>query len=463
MSEISKRRVALSLHRWLPKSAAATSSEQVNLMALVARVSDDSDSLAELGYDSLTALRHHLAIDETTFETYAQLGMLYFGKLRMPIELVRKLGFARAKLLRPVMENMLYFKKPHVARRIVSHCVNVSLAELENADFLARLAEDAIEGNLPEVADQHSQGEQHDAGELLQEEQRQDVLSTLVKQIVLGPKTRFPKPPADFIVEPRVWLQLTMAVNLPSHVLMVGPAGCGKTELVGKLAAATGRQLARFSFGAMSDPRSSIIGTMHFHPDKGTVFSMSRFAKAIQTPRTVILLDELNRCDRDAFNLLIPLLDGQKYLSLDEAQDSPVVQVADDVCFIASANVGAEYSGARALDAAIRDRFGTQIAMDYPPVEKEIQLLRNRYSGVTDGQASQLVDMARQQRRLAGEGEFEAVVSTRMLLATAEKIHFGIGMADAIEFGLTNHFSGEGGVVSDRVRFRQLTQRYLNK
>lgn len=463
MSEISKQRLALSISRWLPESAAVTSSEQVNMVALLARIHCDASSLKEMGFPSLTALRQKLGIDEVTFEGYRALGELYFVKLRLPIELVRKLGIARAKVLQASVENLLFFNKLQVAKRVITYCVDVPIANLEKKSYLDHLIEDAMNGNLPEFAASAHAEEVLEASDECLEEQKQQVLSTLVKQIYLGPKCRFPAAPTDFIVDPRVWLQLTMAVNLPSHVLMIGPAGCGKTELVGKLATATGRNIARFSFGAMSDPRCSIIGTMHFHPGKGTVFCMSRFAKAIQTPRTIVLLDELNRCDRDAFNLLIPLLDGQKYLSLDEAPDSPVVKVADDVCFIASANVGAEYSGIRSLDAAVRDRFGTQIAMDYPPVEKEMELLLRRYPGISQSHAAQLVDIARQQRRLAGDGEFECVVSTRMLLAAAEKLYFGISLADAIEFGLTNHFSGEGGVVSDRVRFRQLTQRYVSK
>jgi MoxR-like ATPase len=462
MSQIIAPNSDSKINHWLQRSANSSSSEQVNLMALLARANGDDRRLKELGYDSPTALRLQLEMDQASFDTFSNLGRLYFRRLRTPIELIRKLGFARAKALQPAIEKLLDDDNRQAAERLTHYCVHVSLAKLETQDFFEALLDAAISGELPEITPPSSQQDANNH-ELIEEQERQTVLSTLAKQIYLGPKTRFPKRPDDFIVDPRVWLQLTMAANLPSNVLMIGPAGCGKTELVGKLAEATGRKLARFSFGAMSDPRSSIIGTMHFHPERGTVFSLSRFAKAIQVPKIIILLDELNRCDRDAMNLLIPLLDGQRYLSLDEAEESPIVNVADDVCFIASANVGAEYSGIRALDAAIRDRFGTQIAMDYPSAKVESHLLRVRFPGVSEAYAMQLVNIAKQQRRLAAEGEFETVVSTRMLLATGEKIHYGNSLADAIEFSLTNHFSGEGGVVSDRVRFRQLTQRYVGR
>ncbi len=110
-----------------------------------------------------------------------------------------------------------------------------------------------------------------------------------------------------------------MAVNLERAVLVMGPAGCGKTELVSLLANAMSLPLYRFSFGAMSDARTSLIGTTQYSPEKGSYFLQSRFAQAIQSNNGIILLDEFNRCGPDASNILLPLLDGQRYLSMDES------------------------------------------------------------------------------------------------------------------------------------------------
>ena len=218
-----------------------------------------------------------------------------------------------------------------------------------------------------------------------------------------------------------------------------------------------------FSFGAMSEPRTSLIGTTQFEAGKGTVFKPSRFVDGIQQPGAVILLDELNRCDRDAYNLLIPLLDGQRYLSLDEASSAPVIHVADNVCFIATANIGslAEYSGTRALDSALRDRFHTQIPLGFPPKDAEFSLIERKYPRLPPLDLGQLLIIATKQRQMWAEGEFEFGISTRMLIACAEQLHFGTPIRDAITFCLSNHFSDAGGTMSDRTRFRQLCSQFL--
>ena len=66
-------------------------------------------------------------------------------------------------------------------------------------------------------------------------------------------------------------------------------------------------------------------------------------------------LDELSRAGRDAFNILLPLLDGQGYLPLDEAEDAAVVHRAPGVSFLATANLGMEYTGTEPLDLALKD------------------------------------------------------------------------------------------------------------
>ena len=48
---------------------------------------------------------------------------------------------------------------------------------------------------------------------------------------------------------------------------------------------------------------------------------------------------------------------GQRYLRLDEADGQATVKVADGVTFVATANIGNEYTATRQLDKALHDRF----------------------------------------------------------------------------------------------------------
>ena len=163
---------------------------------------------------------------------------------------------------------------------------------------------------------------------------------------------------------------------------MTGPAGCGKTLAAKSLINGLDRPNFYFNLGATQDPRATLIGNVHFEKSKGTYFSESLFVKAIQTPNAIILLDELTRAHPDAWNILMTVLDqGQRYLRLDEADGQSTIKVAEGVCFVATANIGNEYTATRQLDKALLDRF-VVIEMDTLTDEEEHGLLAYLYPTV---------------------------------------------------------------------------------
>ena len=121
------------------------------------------------------------------------------------------------------------------------------------------------------------------------------------------------------------WKYLIRSAVRGKNIMMVGPAGCGKTLVNG-----LDRPDFYFNLGATQDPRATLIGNVQFDKEKGTHFSESLFVKAIQTPNAVILMDELSRAHPDAWNILMTVLDyGQRYLRLDEAEGQDTIKVAD--------------------------------------------------------------------------------------------------------------------------------------
>ena len=171
------------------------------------------------------------------------------------------------------------------------------------------------------------------------------------------------------------WKYLVRSGVRGKNIMMTGPAGCGKTMAAKSLVNSLDRPDFYFNLGATQDPRSTLIGNTHFNTDKGTYFSESLFVKAIQTPNAVILLDELSRAHPDAWNILMTVLDyGQRYLRLDEANGSDTIKVADGVTFVATANIGNEYTSTRVMDKALLDRF-TIVEMDVLSEEDESSLL----------------------------------------------------------------------------------------
>ena len=96
----------------------------------------------------------------------------------------------------------------------------------------------------------------------------------------------------------------------------------------------------------------------------------------------MILLDELSRAHPDAWNILMTVLDsGQRYLRLDEQKEQATIKVAEGVTFIATANIGNEYTSTRVMDKALMDRF-TIVEMDVLNEEEESTLLNYMFPNV---------------------------------------------------------------------------------
>lgn len=178
------------------------------------------------------------------------------------------------------------------------------------------------------------------------------------------------------------WKYLVRSAVRGKNIMMTGPAGCGKTMAAKCAVNALERPDFYFNLGATQDPRATLIGNTHFNQDEGTYFSESAFVKAIQTPDAVILLDELSRAHPDAWNILMTVLDyGQRYLRLDEQDGQKTINVADGVTFIATANIGNEYTSTRVMDKALMDRF-TIVEMDVLSEEDENSLLTYMFPNV---------------------------------------------------------------------------------
>jgi midasin (ATPase involved in ribosome maturation) len=266
-----------------------------------------------------------------------------------------------------------------------------------------------------------------------------------------------PKPDETYIINDNVGnlfkiLQISRQ-NCPQNVKLVGPHGCGKTELAIQFAARLKLPLLIMDCANLREARdwfgykSAREGTVFWHE--------SQFVKAVSAGNHVILLDELNRANPHLLNTLMPLLDARRFTYLEEKGDK--ICVGPGTVFFASMNEGAGYTGTSALDRAIRDRFPRAVELTYLGEQDEIKLLMKRV-GVSEEIATRLVQMANKIREDATglTASLTDSMSTRQLIAAAHD--FAIGGVDTLTFTIINHFSADGDDDSERIRVQNIIQ-----
>jgi len=216
--------------------------------------------------------------------------------------------------------------------------------------------------------------------------------------------------------------------------------------------------------GATQDPRASLIGNVHFDKKKGTFFSESLFVKAIQTENAVIVLDELTRAHPDAWNILMTVLDqGQRYLRLDEADGQETIKVADGGTFIATANIGNEYTATRQLDKALMDRF-TVIEMDLLNDEEELGLLKYMFPTVDESELKNISSITHLTRIEAqtDNPRITSGVSTRTSVEIAGLLFDGFSLIEAADITIYPQYDATGGVDSERTFVKQIVQKFVS-
>ena len=286
--------------------------------------------------------------------------------------------------------------------------------------------------------------------------EHQEVLNFIHSSYSLKPKA--------LMMSELKWKYLIRGAVRGKNIMMTGPAGCGKTMAAKAVVNSLDRPDFYFNLGATQDPRATLIGNTHFDSKKGTYFSESNFVKAIKTPNAVILLDELSRAHPDAWNILMTVLDsGQRYLRLDEANGQETIKVADGVTFIATANIGNEYTSTRVMDKALMDRF-TIVEMDVLSEDDEYELLTYMFPSVDSGVLGNVAKIAALTRTESSSetARLGSGISTRTTVELSGLLFDGFSLEEASEVSIYPQYDGTGGVDSERTFVKQIVQKFCD-
>jgi len=300
-------------------------------------------------------------------------------------------------------------------------------------------------------------------GDVVEEDTTEKEIEPIIDDSVIGKLKASVEIPEEFKFKDNMTFY-TMLRNIfrNKYILITGPSGCGKSSLGKILADITNKPFHQFNFGDSMNPAAKLLGDTKYNQEDGTWFKPSRFVSALQDKAgSFIMLDEVTR-DRtgDLSNILMPVLDGQRYLALDESDDADIVQLNTNVFFFATANIGREYLGAaHDLDRAWKDRFtGGIYELDYLPQNKEQELIEIRVPHVSEDDARRITEFAKKIRDLYKAEELNVAVSTRMCIAVAELVVDGMTLLEALKHTVLPFYPITAGDDTDRVKVIQAIQ-----
>lgn len=292
--------------------------------------------------------------------------------------------------------------------------------------------------------------------------------ASYIDMLLSDKKNRIPKDKDGFHVEEKIWKQIVWALNRRCNTLLVGPTGSGKTELIKLLCERTGTACTVIQMGSITDPTEQLVGKMDIDSlTGGTVFDWADFAQAIQKPG-VIILDEVNRIPKNGENVLFSCLDRSRELSASGAKssDKRTIKVHPDCCFMATANIGDQYTGTKTIDAAIMTRFNVKVETEYLPQKTEEKILMSR-EGINADDAKNIAFVANKIRTMANKRDIQTSISMRETLTCANMVKDGFSVKEAMELVfLPMYDKGEDpdDPRSERAQVKQvISQRFSNK
>lgn len=292
----------------------------------------------------------------------------------------------------------------------------------------------------------------------------------LVHCAVIGERSSpLPRPPVhdtataepDFYLQPSWFAELSAFIERKTPVLLIGPAGSGKSEAVERAFAAREQHLQIVS----CTPRTTandLEGDVDLVIDEETQQQVTRFTPAAPAVASEqghgLLIDEADAAPPQAMYGLYRLIDG-KSMHITRKGHEGVVTLHPEFRVVGTQNTEGRgddlglYHGRSYQDEAFLDRWENVIRVDYPTPDDEVMILRKR-TGISGSAAEKLVKSAAALRVALGREDIMFTCSLRRTLAVSRNLASGLRPEAAWTFAVVNR-----AMPRDGVRIREILNR----
>lgn len=221
-------------------------------------------------------------------------------------------------------------------------------------------------------------------------------------------------------------------------LLIKGPTGCGKSQLVAAMAEQLDRPLIKVACN--EDTSSADLLGRFLIKGAETVWQDGPVARAVREG-AILYLDEIAEAREDVIVALHPLTDHRRQLYLDRTNEE--LNAPKGFMCVASFNPGYQ-KGFKELKPSTRQRFVT-MSLGYPPPDIESEILQ-KISGLDAKTCLKLVQLA---QKIRGQKhlDLKETVSTRLLVHSARLAQSGLSLRSACSFGIAECLSDDPQIV----------------
>ena len=229
-------------------------------------------------------------------------------------------------------------------------------------------------------------------------------------------------------------------------VLIIGPKGTGKTSLVRNFTKNNNINSESINF-SLRTRESHLIGTKTLKD--GTVsFDEGLLIKSMRNG-DLLYLDEVNAAEADVLLRLDEALDDRRQVVLKESGGEIVT--AEKSWFVIATINPLNHVGTKELPPQLLSRFPIRLRMDYPPEEKELEIVKKHVPEVDNGSLERGIKLANTLRQAASVEELYYSPSLRETIAYAKLIDGDMSPKKAAEIVFGNVYAQWGNIELQKV------------